>query len=272
MASLSSALALSYSFSSLPFLFFYFCYCNDNGGLNGLNAVSAMKIAFVGDTGLGDDAQNYGYGDYTMDMLDALNVDLVIDHGDFDYWGKCTELYQIQKTKNNGRRMVVEATEVVPTGSTRTTIELRRSTLLKRYNWQYNDPITGTPAGWEVGIEKSRQQQQDDDEEEEIVIMQPQTMIDIPMSRLNSKKRRRVSSLHHYKWSPEDDNNNYAGDDDDDETQFQRYIVSHSTWTKKIEPYLQLQSHNPIGSKRKTRRRCHGEPWYGIYLPILFDS
>ena len=122
MASLSSALALSYSFSSLPFLFFYFCYCNDNGGLNGLNAVSAMKIAFVGDTGLGDDAQNYGYGDYTMDMLDALNVGLVIDHGDFDYWGKCTELYQIQKTKNNGRRMVVEATEVVPTGSTRTTI------------------------------------------------------------------------------------------------------------------------------------------------------
>ena len=34
-----------------------------------------------------------GYGKRTFDMIASQNVDLVVDVGDFDYWGRCTETF-----------------------------------------------------------------------------------------------------------------------------------------------------------------------------------
>jgi hypothetical protein len=57
----------------------------------------ALKIAFVGDTGM-DDEQNFGYGHLTMKMIENQGVDLVIDVGDFDYWGRCSESYNVTQS------------------------------------------------------------------------------------------------------------------------------------------------------------------------------
>lgn len=55
--------------------------------------VDALKIAFVGDTGMWGEESNGGYGQRTFDMISSQQVDLVIHVGDFDYWGRCTEEY-----------------------------------------------------------------------------------------------------------------------------------------------------------------------------------
>jgi hypothetical protein len=102
-----------------------------------INNVSSFKIAFVGDTGL-EDVNYYGYGHLTMKMIEEQNVDLVIDVGDFDYWGQCVESYSVPKSfdvySTFGR--IVN----VPINST-----------LQRY--KYQDGRYGSIKGWEIGIQ-----------------------------------------------------------------------------------------------------------------------
>lgn len=105
--------------------------------LNVLSLSDAVKIAFVGDTGM-EDRRYHGYGDLTMKMIDDQNVDLVVDVGDFEYWGVCTEVYNVtqplQIASTWGR--IVN----IPTGA-----------MLKRFKWQ--DGRHGTVRGWEIGVE-----------------------------------------------------------------------------------------------------------------------
>jgi len=101
--------------------------------------VQGVKIAFVGDTGMEDEFEN-GYGDRTMEMIEDQEVDLVVDVGDFDYWGRCTETY--------------ETTDSVKIDSlTGEDVELPEKSTLKRIKWQ--DGRHGSVEGWEIGIQPS---------------------------------------------------------------------------------------------------------------------
>jgi hypothetical protein len=105
--------------------------------LNVLSLASAIKIAFVGDTGM-EDREYYGYGDLTIKMIDELGVDLVVDVGDFEYWGVCSESYKVTKPltlASTWGRLVT-----VPDNA-----------ILKRY--RYQDGSQGSIQGWEVGVE-----------------------------------------------------------------------------------------------------------------------
>lgn len=96
----------------------------------------SIKIAFVGDTGM-EDERYYGYGHLTMKMIEDQGVDLVVDVGDFDYWGRCSESYNVtrgfQIASTWGRLVQVPA-----------------DAILKRFKWQ--DGEHNTVKGWEVGI------------------------------------------------------------------------------------------------------------------------
>jgi hypothetical protein len=102
-----------------------------------LSLAHAIKIAFVGDTGVAD-RDFYGYGDLTMKMCEDQGVDLVVDVGDFEYWGVCTQSFYVNRTfhvaSTTGRLEQVPANAV-----------------LKRYKWQ--DGNHGTIKGWEIGWE-----------------------------------------------------------------------------------------------------------------------
>lgn len=80
-----------------------------------------------------------GYGHLTMEMIDNEGVDLVVDVGDFDYWGRCTETYEVKsdlslKSLSGGEKLEV----------------LTKSTL-KRITWQ--DGRHGSKLGWEIGVQ-----------------------------------------------------------------------------------------------------------------------
>ncbi|KAL3928432.1 MAG: hypothetical protein SGARI_005035, partial [Bacillariaceae sp.] len=104
---------------------------------NTLSLSEAIKIAFVGDTGM-EDRRYHGYGDLTMKMIDDEDVDLVVDVGDFEYWGACTEIYN-----------VTQPLQIVSTWGR--IVNVPSGAILKRFKWQ--DGRHGTIRGWEVGIE-----------------------------------------------------------------------------------------------------------------------
>eukprot|EP00535_Pseudo-nitzschia_heimii_P007824 CAMPEP_0197174330 /NCGR_PEP_ID=MMETSP1423-20130617/899_1 /TAXON_ID=476441 /ORGANISM="Pseudo-nitzschia heimii, Strain UNC1101" /LENGTH=771 /DNA_ID=CAMNT_0042623247 /DNA_START=107 /DNA_END=2419 /DNA_ORIENTATION=- len=99
--------------------------------------VEGVKIAFVGDTGMEDDV-SWGYGLRTMKMIEGENVDLVVDVGDFDYWGRCTETYEVESSLKIDS-LIADSIEV-PYKST-----------LKRIKWQ--DGRHGSIEGWEIGVQ-----------------------------------------------------------------------------------------------------------------------
>lgn len=99
--------------------------------------IQGVKIAFVGDTGMEDPEYN-GYGHLTMQMIEDESVDLVVDVGDFDYWGRCTETYQVKSALT---------TDLLSGQS----VELASKSTLKRMKWQ--DGRHGSFEGWEVGIQ-----------------------------------------------------------------------------------------------------------------------
>lgn len=101
--------------------------------------VQGVKIAFVGDTGMDDESSN-GYGHLTMKMIEDENVDLVVDVGDFDYWGRCTETYELTNMT------IIESL----TGDN---VELPKKAKLKRVKRQ--DGKYGDIKGWEIGIQPS---------------------------------------------------------------------------------------------------------------------
>jgi len=101
--------------------------------------VQGIKIAFVGDTGI-EDESSLGYGDRTMKMIEDENVDLVVDVGDFDYWGRCTETYQVR-----GLLTIDSLTGQI--------VELPYKSTLKRIKWQ--DGKHGSIEGWEIGVQPS---------------------------------------------------------------------------------------------------------------------
>ena len=84
------------------------------------------------------DPENNGYGHLTMQMIEDENVDLVVDVGDFDYWGRCTETYQVKSS----------LTTDLLSGQG---VELPFKSTLKRIKWQ--DGRHGSVEGWEVGIQ-----------------------------------------------------------------------------------------------------------------------
>mmetsp|Transcript_40142 Transcript_40142/g.94345 ORF Transcript_40142/g.94345 Transcript_40142/m.94345 type:complete len:400 (-) Transcript_40142:593-1792(-) len=59
---------------------------------------SSLKIAFVGDAGM-KDPDHDGFGHKTMKMIEKEGVNLVIYLGDFEYWGRCRERYEVKKKK-----------------------------------------------------------------------------------------------------------------------------------------------------------------------------
>jgi hypothetical protein len=97
---------------------------------------SALKIAFVGDSGM-EDESNFGYGHLTMKMIENQGVDLVIDVGDFDYWGSCSESYN-----------VTQSFQIASTFGR--VVQVPSNAVLKRFKWQ--DGKHKAIKGWEVGI------------------------------------------------------------------------------------------------------------------------
>lgn len=114
-------------------LFFFFTF----------QTVSCIKIAFVGDTGM-EDVEHNGYGHLTMKMIDEQNVDLVIDVGDFDYWGQCTE-----------KHFVTTAFDVYSTFGRIVNVPVNST--LQRY--KYQDGRFGSIEGWEIGVEQQQEEQ-----------------------------------------------------------------------------------------------------------------
>jgi hypothetical protein len=105
----------------------------------------ALKIAFVGDTGM-EDEQNFGYGHLTMKMMENQGVDLVVDVGDFDYWGRCSESYN-----------VTQSFQIASTFGR--LVQVPSNAVLKRFKWQ--DGKHKTIMGWEVGIQLLNQKKND---------------------------------------------------------------------------------------------------------------
>lgn len=73
-------------------------------------------------------------------MIDDEKVDLVVDVGDFDYWGRCIETYQVK----------VALTIDSLTGGD---VEVAADSKLKRIKWQ--DGRHGSVEGWEIGVQPS---------------------------------------------------------------------------------------------------------------------
>ena len=70
-----------------------------------------------------------------MKMIEDENVDLVVDVGDFDYWGRCTETYELTNMT------IIESL----TGDN---VELPKKAKLKRVKWQ--DGKYGDIKGWKA--------------------------------------------------------------------------------------------------------------------------
>ena len=75
-----------------------------------------------------------------MKMVEDENVDLVVDVGDFDYWGRCTETYELTNMT------IIESL----TGND---VELPEKSRMKRVKWQ--DGKYGDIKGWEIGVQPS---------------------------------------------------------------------------------------------------------------------
>ena len=73
-------------------------------------------------------------------MIEDEDVDLVVDVGDFDYWGRCTETYELLN----------DATIESLTGSD---VYVPVKSKLKRVKWQ--DGRHGSIKGWEIGVQLS---------------------------------------------------------------------------------------------------------------------
>jgi len=73
-----------------------------------------------------------------MKMIEDENVDLVVDVGDFDYWGRCTETYQVRGL------LTIDSL----TGQS---LQLPEKSTLKRIKWQ--DGRHGSVEGWEIGVQ-----------------------------------------------------------------------------------------------------------------------
>jgi len=73
-------------------------------------------------------------------MIEDENVDLVVDVGDFDYWGRCTETYQVKNI------LTVDSL----LGQS---VEVPYKSILKRIGWQ--DGRHDSIKGWEIGIQSS---------------------------------------------------------------------------------------------------------------------
>ena len=84
------------------------------------------------------DNTNWGYGDRTMKMIEDENVDLVVDVGDFEYWGRCTETYEV-KSSLKVDSLIAD------------TIDIPHKSILKRIKWQ--DGRHKSIEGWEIGVQ-----------------------------------------------------------------------------------------------------------------------
>ena len=73
-----------------------------------------------------------------MKMIEDENVDLVVDVGDFDYWGRCTETFTTRDS------LTIDS-------STGQSLELPYKSILKRIKWQ--DGRHGSDEGWEIGVQ-----------------------------------------------------------------------------------------------------------------------
>lgn len=104
-----------------------------------LPLATSLKIAFVGDTGIDGDESYHGYGHWTMSMIEGEGVDLVVDVGDFDYWGACHETY-----------MANETFRFPSTTTTSTWYELQEGETFQRISRQY-----GRHGGWRLELESS---------------------------------------------------------------------------------------------------------------------
>ena len=90
------------------------------------------------------DEEFNGYGHRTMQMIDDENVDLVVDVGDFDYWGRCTETY------------IVEEALTIDSLSGES-MEVPKDSSVKRVKWQ--DGRFGYLEGWEIGVQPSTEEE-----------------------------------------------------------------------------------------------------------------
>ena len=75
-----------------------------------------------------------------MRMIEDENVDLVVDVGDFDYWGRCTETYEVKNL-------------LTLDSLSGESVEVPSKTTLKRIKWQ--DGRHGSIKGWEIGLKSS---------------------------------------------------------------------------------------------------------------------
>ena len=72
-------------------LLVYYVFSSKPGIGQGIN------ILFVGDIVM-NDSEYKGFSHLTMKMIKSENVNLIINIGDYDYWGQCVKEY---KLKNN---------------------------------------------------------------------------------------------------------------------------------------------------------------------------
>uniref|UniRef100_A0A7S1BKU4 Calcineurin-like phosphoesterase domain-containing protein n=1 Tax=Corethron hystrix TaxID=216773 RepID=A0A7S1BKU4_9STRA len=119
---------------------FYFSLISLTWWLSFHRFASSLKIAFVGDTGV-EDPKHDGFGHRTMKMIEKEGVNLVINVGDFEYWGRCHERYEVTTEK-----MFFEAKD----GKSYSLAEKEQ---LGRYQW-----LLGTRepfSGWQIGFENA---------------------------------------------------------------------------------------------------------------------
>ena len=192
-----------------------------------------------------------GYGERTFNMIASQNVDLVVDVGDFDYWGRCTEEYVFngdvgwnvysynqqeerqgeQNGQNaflrppppwmddDGRSSWVEPYTVISKDDQEYTFVPDGTTcMLKRYKWQYGRH--GSVEGWEVGIVPYKQQGQQQDQEQTASRIQPADGTAV---------------------SPAE----------------QRFVITQSEWIRLRRTFGESMSLIP------GERDCQGEPWDG---------
>jgi len=209
----------------------------------------ALKIAFVGDTGMWgeENLEVPGYGERTFNMIASQNVDLVVDVGDFDYWGRCTEEYvfngnvgrntyyynqqqqQEREREENGdnvflrpppwmddsRSSWLEPYTIFSKDDQEYYFVPDGSTsMLKRYKWQYGRH--GSLEGWEVGIVPYEQQGQKQDHEQTASRIRPA-----------------------------------------DGATEQRFVITHSEWIRLRRAFRESMWLIP------GERDCQGEPWDG---------
>jgi len=96
----------------------------------------SFKIAFVGDTGIADPDYD-GFGHLTMNMIQREDVNLVVNVGDFEYWGRCWEKY---KTKRSLSVLTRDGKSY----------DLEKGVEIFRYQWLYG--YREPKSGWEIGF------------------------------------------------------------------------------------------------------------------------